>query len=490
MKACKLPYLAIFLSNIDRSISLPATANKTSPKVTTRRSRALLVLACAIACVAALPAAANAQSFVVDTDSDSVAFDCDTTTMVDADCSLRGAITKANQDSAADTITFSGTWAISINTPLPAVENKLSANAQGVNVGVFGGGGYICTGSDYAIDITDPAAQPTTIQGLPFNDVCGRAIRSNVAPPTIAVGPRRADNTVSINGIAGSATSVDIFEANTVAFDGEADTNGFMAAVSAAGTYSLPQPIVPTVGDMFTATATGAAGTSNFSTRAATPADLTSPTLNNVVATSSTRVRLDFNEALSPTSGAGTAFSLGMANAARPIIASSVSGNSIFLETNVPWAAGEAGAISMTGNGRVADAAGNELLGTPTAPVYAGPGEVDLPVISNFKLAPNRFCQRKSSKCKRGTTFINITLNKPSRVIFKVARGTARRSELVTFVHRLKAGRNKVKFDAVVSGRTLPATILTIRAIAQDAARSLSAPVDTPMKIVKSNRDL
>jgi hypothetical protein len=136
------------------------------------------------------------------------------------------------------------------------------------------------------------------------------------------------------------------------------------------------------------------------------------------------------------------------------------------------------------------DAVGNELLGTPTAPVYAGPGELDVPVISNFKLSPNRFCQRKSRKCKRGSTYIYITLNKPARVIFKVARGTARRSELVTFIHRLKPGKNKVKFDAIVSGRTLPATILTIRAVAQDVARTNSAPVDTPLKIVKSNADL
>jgi hypothetical protein len=247
---------------------------------------------------------------------------------------------------------------------------------------------------------------------------------------------------------------------------------------------------VPLIGDIFTATATGTDGTSNFSTRAATPTDLVSPTLQNVVAISTSTVRLDFSETLSQTSGAGSAFSLGMANVNRPIVNSSVNGNSVYLDTNVPWSAGEAGAISMTGNGRVADAAGNELLGTPTAPVYAGPGEVDVPVISNFKLLPNRFCQRKSSKCKRGSTYIYITLNKPARVIFKVARGTARRSELVTFVHRLKAGRNKVKFDAVVSGRTLPATILTIRAQAQDVARSMSAPVDTPMRIVKSNRDL
>jgi hypothetical protein len=179
-----------------------------------------------------------------------------------------------------------------------------------------------------------------------------------------------------------------------------------------------------------------------------------------------------------------------MAHAARPIVGASVNGNSVYLQSSLPWGSGEAGAIGMTGNGRVADVTGNELIGLPTAPVYAGPGEVTGPVISNFKLSPNRFCQRKSARCKRGATYIYISLNKPARVIFKVARGTARRGELVTFVHRLKTGKNKVKFDAVVSGRTLPATVLTIRATAQDVARTSSAPVDTPFRVVKNRRDL
>jgi hypothetical protein len=408
----------------------------------------------------------------------------------DDDCSLASAITQANTTPAADVINFAANYLIKIDDPLPTVTKPLTINAYGRDVVVTSDIAYVCAPGVYAIDITADAAKPTVIQGLPFNAFCGRAIRSDVPVPTVVVGPRRADNTVSINGTSDAATSVDIFKAKTVAFDGEADASGFVAAVSAAGSYAYTPPAVPTISDVYTATATGADGTSNFSMRAHTPSDLTSPTLNNVVATSISRVRLDFSEALNGSSAQPSVASLGMANVARPIVGASVDGNSLYLDTNTPWSAGEAGAISMTGNGRVADVPGNELLGTPSAPVYAGPGEIDIPVISNFKLSPNRFCQRKSSKCKRGSTNIYITLNKPARVIFKVARGTAHRSELVTFIHRLKAGRNKVKFDAVVSGRTLPATIMTIRAAAQDVARSMSAPVDTPFKIVKSNRDL
>ncbi|MGH2907337.1 MAG: hypothetical protein ACRDKI_11295, partial [Solirubrobacterales bacterium] len=329
------------------------------------------------------------------------------------------------------------------------------------------------------------------LQRLPFNTVCGRAIRSTIPAPSLAVGPRRANDTVPLSGgTTPDANSVDVFTADAVP-DGEADASGFFAAIFASGGgYSyIPSP-TPTAPDAFTATQTTPNGTSNFTNRAVTPLDLASPVLNNVVATSTSQVRLDFNESLGGGSANPAAFSLGMANVVRPIASASVGGNSLFLNSNLPWSTGEAGAISMTGNGRVVDTTGNELIGLPTAPVYAGPGEVDGPIISSFRLSPNRFCQKVTKRCRRGTTYIYITLNKPARVIFKVARGSVRRSELVTFVHRLKAGRNKVKFDAVVSGRTLPATVLTIRATAQDVARTLSPPVDAIMKIVKNKVDL
>ena len=456
----------------------------------------MLAFACVLAGALTLPGAAGAQSFVVDTAGDSALLAC-ATPVADGDCSLRSAIIKANLDSVADEITFSATTfpgpaaaPITIGIPLPPVTEQLKIDASGKKVYVAGG--YIC-GSSYALDITAATAlKPMTVKQLPFNDVCGLAIRSNVPAPTIAVGPRHADDSVAVSGgTATDATSVDVFSAKLVTNEGEADAGGFIAAVSAAnGFWAFHPPTVPTSADVYAATATTPIATSNFSTRAHTPADLISPLLNNVVAVSNSRVRLDFNESFSGCSAVPAAYALGMANVIRPIAGASVDGNSVYLDSSLPWGTGEAGAISLTGNGRVIDAAGNELLGLPTAPVYAGPGELDAPVISNFKLSPNRFCQRISRKCKRGSTWAYISLNKPARVIFKVARGTTRRSELVTFVHRLGAGKNKFKFDAVVSGRTLPATVLTIRAIAEDVARTRSAPVDTPFKIVKSKGDL
>jgi hypothetical protein len=470
---------------------LPAPAHKTSTAAKVQRRRALLAFACAAACVAAAPAAANAQTYVVNTASDSASLTCPTPSG-GPDCSLRSAIVVSNAHPGADVIAFSSNFVIPIGTPLPPVTDELTISAFGQNVAVIGSGSYDCSGDNYALDLSSATtADPVIVKGLPINAVCGRAIRSNVPAPVVSVGPRRADNSVSISGSTGDGTSVDLFNAKNVSNDGEADSGGFIGTVSSGGgSFSYKPPVEPNASDVFAATTTAPGGTSAFTARVHTPSDLTSPAINDVVAVSNGRVRIDFNELLNGGGAIPSAFTLGMANFLRPIAGVTWAGNSIFLDTSLPWASGEAGVVGLTGSGHVSDAAGNEVLGTPTAPVFAGPGEIDAPVISAYRLSPNRFCQRKSSKCTRGATSILLTLNKPARVIFKVARGTAHRSELVTFVHKLKAGRNKIKFDSLVSGRTLPATILTLRAIAQDVARTYSAPVDAAFKIVKSKRDL
>jgi len=61
---------------------------------------------------------------------------------------------------------------------------------------------------------------------------------------------------------------------------------------------------------------------------------------------------------------------------------------------------------------------------------------------------------------------------------------------LVTFVRRLDAGRNRTRFTSTVSGRRLQAKVFTLRATAQDVARTFSTPVETPFRVVTSKRDL
>ena len=76
-------------------------------------------------------------------------------------------------------------------------------------------------------------------------------------------------------------------------------------------------------------------------------------------------------------------------------------------------------------------------------------------------------------------------------MIFKVYRGTKNKQrELVTFIRRLKTGRNKIKITSSINGRNLPASTLTLRAVAQDVARTSSAPADAFFRLVKHRREL
>ncbi|MFY9265028.1 MAG: hypothetical protein WAO61_06345 [Solirubrobacterales bacterium] len=452
-----------------------------------------VVLAAALSVVLAgvLPVAAGAAVFDVDNAGD----DAGTGGCAAAGpCSLRQAITSANATSTPDTITFNAAYDIAIATPLPSPVFPLTIDASSpsaIGTNVAGGlsyAGAVCSVGDYALDLTTPAAFPTTIRALPFSAVCNRAIKSGVPSPTINIGPRRADNTLPVTGAAGGGTEIDIFRADDPGL-GSRESGPRLASVSgnSGSYYHLPSPEL-SPGGRLTATTSGGSGTSNFAQGVDVPADITSPVPGAAVAVSNSRVRLDFNETIAGGSVVPAEFSLGMANQARPVIAAGAIGNSVFLDTNLPWNSGESGGLSVTGNGRVTDLTGNELLGAPGFTVFAGPGELDVPVISSFRFSPNRFCKKVTRRCKRAKTNFYITLNKPARVIFKVLRGTVRKREMVTFVRRLKAGRNKVKFQPVVSGKRLPATTMTLRAVAEDVARSRSMAVETPFRIVKDRR--
>lgn len=435
------------------------------------------------------PAAAAADTYVVDDAASGSAGAC---SVGPGDCTLRDAIDAANANAGADTITFAAV-AIVLDSPLPPVTDPVAINAFGVAVTVSGSATYAtnyCATTDYAFDLTDSGATPSSVRSLPIFDVCNRAIRSNVAPPTIRVGPRRFDNTVSVSGTAAAGAQVDVFSADgpdTAASEGEA----FLFTLSApSGTFSYTPGSEPVAGDKFTAIQRTGAGGSNFATRADTPSDLASPTLQQAVAVSNSSIRLDFSEPIAPDSATPSAFALSVAAVPRAISSATVSGSSVYLESSVPWQTGEAGSAVLTGTVRVTDLTGNEAIGQPGVDVYAGPGEATLPQITSMRLAPNRFCKRATRRCRRAKSTVLIALNKPARVIFEVRRGGRRGRTMVTFVRRLDAGRNRVKLTAVVSGKQLPATILALRATAQDVARSLSPPAEAVFRIVTDKSKL
>lgn len=452
-----------------------------NPIPTTQR---FLLAIFALVCAGLLFAAgASAATFEVDTASDSGALDA--CTVADADCSLRGAITAANAaGSGPHDITFAAGYSIEIGSPLPAFERRIVVDAGALPVTVRGDGGYSCAGSDYAFDLTDPAAASSAVRRIAVAEVCGRAIGSNVAAPSLRVGPRRADNTVSISG-SFSGGVVDIYRADAPASGAEASSFLNAAGVGPDGSFSYQPPVEPTPGQRFVAVGTGASGSSRVSNPVDVPADLTSPTPLNAVAISNSSVRIDFSEPVHPSTIPAAAFTVSMGGVGRPITNVYAWGNSVVIDTGAAWNTGEAGALGITGAVRVTDNEGNEVLGAPQLTIYAGPGEVLAPAIRNFRMSPAKLCQKKTRTCRREYTYAYVTLNKDARVIFKVYRGARRGSEVVTFVRRLKAGRTRVKVASTLSGRRLSATSYTLSAVAQDSARSLSAPADTKFRVVK-----
>ncbi|MGK2879097.1 MAG: hypothetical protein ACSLFF_11085 [Solirubrobacterales bacterium] len=447
---------------------------------------AMLVLA-AVVVLLLLADRASAVTYEVDSAGDSLALN--TCALAPGDCSLRGAIDKANSDTTADTLVFA-VASVTIDSPLPAITEKLTVNGAGTTK-VVGSITYgtNCLSTDYAFDTT--AAQVALLR-LPIHLVCGRPIKSPLAAPTLRIGPRRSDNTVSFNGTGGGA-NVDIYRADSPAGAGEALSYfPSVVVVDPGGVYSSPIAVLPPTSEQFVAAATDASGvSSSYSAPASAPADLTSPALNNAVANTNNSVRLDFNESISGSlTGVLAAFSLRMGAANRQITSVDVSGNSVYVgSAATPWSTGEAGTVGLTGSGRVTDITGNEVLGEPSKLVYAGPGEINGPIVSRYRANPTKFCQLKTSKCRRGQTYLYITLNKPARVIFNVYRAKGRKF-VVKYVRRLPAGTSKTRLFGTINGRTLPATSLIVNAVAEDAARNLSPGVDTPFKVVTRKSQL
>jgi hypothetical protein len=450
--------------------------------------RAACALPAAVLCCLLLAAAAPAADYVVDTASDAATPNA--CSGAAADCTLRGAIDRVNADAAPGAITFvPAVTTITISSPLPVIANALTIDGAGTTK-IVGSGSYDCTGTARAL----VATVPVQLLALPIHGVCGRAVASSVAAPTIRIGPRRADGSVAINGDAAGA-GVEIFRADPPAVAGEGlslfTTAGSPMPV-VAGRYSFVPPALPGPSERFTAITTGPAGSSTFSTLAQRPLDLTSPTLIRAVAIANNSVRLDFDEPIGgDVVGAPGAFSLTMAGYNRQITSVGVYGSSVVLgSATTPWGTGEAGTIAFTGNGRVTDLAGNELLELPASSVLAGPGEITGPAISSFRTSPAKFCRRVTSRCyKRKQGYIYLRLNKPSRVTFNVTRANGGRF-VVRFVRKLDAGSTRVRLLPTINGRTLPATSLIVEAVAEDAARNLSAPVRAPFRVVTSNKRL
>lgn len=445
-------------------------------------------LALAAAALALSAGAAAATTYTVD--SSSGASTPNACTAAPSDCTLQAAIGLANAGPGGDTIDFDA-GITSVDTDGPIALTKPTTVDGAGNVTVVGTGSYPgnCTPNYYAFDTSAAAVR---FLGLAIHTVCGRAIYSPTPAPTIQVGPRRADDTVPISGRSVDG-NIEIFRADAPAASGEALSLFKSGLIAGGGGFSWLPPATPAPSEKFAATVTPVGGgTSTFSVPASAPADLSSPALQRAVAISNNTVRLDFSEPVSTAiAGATGAFALNMGGVNREVTNVGVDGSSVYVvSVTTPWATGDAGGIALTGNGRVTDPTGNELLGLPSAPVFAGPGELTGPVVSRLRLKPSKFCKHRARKCKkRKRAYLYLTLDKPARVVFTVRR-TKGAKFVVRWVHKLDAGTTKSRLNGSINGRSLPATNLTVDVVAEDVGRNFSVPVSAGFKVVTRDKSL
>lgn len=454
-----------------------------------KSTHSALLIGCICACAALLLLAGgvSAATYTVDNASDSATpADC---TAAAGDCTLRGAIELANTDAAADQLEFDPSiTALSIDSPLPDVTEQLLIKGAGVTLAGSALFTAACVPHEFAIR---PIGARLTIESLPIFDVCGAAIGALQPPPTLQVGPRRADNTVALSGEA--IGRVEIYRTDASVLAGEA-TETYLPGFDAAGPYARVPGVEPAAGERFTATlTTDFGGTSTFSSPAVTPWDLVSPTVVNAVGVSDNSVRVDFSEPISPAvAGHPEYFALTMGGLGREITNVGVIGSSVYLYTlTTPWSNGDAGSVAFTGNGRVGDATfGNELIGQPSIGVYAGPGELTAGTVTKARVSPAKFCQRKTRKCsKRDRTYAYFSLNKDSRVVFTVY-SAKRRKFVLRYTRRLTRGQHKTRLLGTINGRRIPLGGMYLRIVAEDNARNFSEPVEVPFKTVNRNKQL
>lgn len=447
----------------------------------------MAALACALTvlAVAAGQASAAPDTFTVNSVGDSAGA-CGVT------CTLRSAITAANANgnpAEVDSIVFAGQGTITLAsaTPLPSPSEPVTINAALSSVQVTGSATYATAcgppATHFALDLTGSTATGSSVRHIAFNNVCGRAIKSDLPAPTVRVGPRRGDGTLPVSGTGpASATAADVFTTSGSLANGEATT--YKASVPVGGgAFSYLPPGGPLPGDLFTATFTSAGSTSTFAARAGVPADIDSPLFVRAIAVTQTRVRLDFNESIAQGSLAPEDFTLVVSNLPRPVAGATAIGNSVFVDSQQPWLAGEGGYVSLTGSGAVTDLAGNEILGGPGGKVYAGPGDLEKPQIRSLKISPNKICKSKRPGCKRTTTRMRVSLTERARITTTIYRASTKSKRICRFRSRLEEGVSWVKIKNTMVGRRLPRGRMVVVVVAEDVARTVSDPAETIFEV-------
>lgn len=303
-----------------------------------------LALACALALLA--PAGAQAATFTVSNAGDGGAG------------SLRQAISDSNSngDGEIDDIVFGAPHSIEVIGPeLPTIATR---------VRIDGAGGRVSGGSSALLRISS-GTSPVEITrlGVASGIVYGDSA-DTIASPSGLGAHRLSDGTLRVTGSLPLAGRLELFGASG---------GTFLERISpdlGAGAFSIVPASLPE-GTALTATLTNAGRTSQFATPI-TVSDLTSPTVTAVRTLDQDRdgrldgLRVTLSEPVRDASGfGGLAVAVGGATVAgAPTTGAAPDDN----EFDVPLAPGTAGDTSgaptfqLTGNGSLADAAGNQVL--------------------------------------------------------------------------------------------------------------------------------
>jgi hypothetical protein len=315
-------------------------------------------------------------------------------------------------------------------------------------------------------------------------DLQGTANGSIAAPTNLRVGPRQADGTLPVSGNVASGSRVDLYAGDPA---GSTATKFLGAPTPSGGAFSfVPSPeLAP--GTKVAATVTSGSGTSEYAV-ATVPSDVTSPTLKSAFAFSTNEVIVTPSEPLSGGSLNLSDFSLQMAGSARAISSGAVSpdGSRVYLISSQPWNPGEAGALSLTRAGAIADVAGNANLTLSPTIVGAAPGDFSPPLVDTLKLSTSRVCLTKTRRCKRPGLTISFVTNEVGKAIVVINRASNRRAG--QFVKRVrKAGKVNIKWRGTIHGRKLRAGSYVVEVSMQDNVGNVtSSPPFKKFRIVRS----
>jgi hypothetical protein len=493
--------------------------------------RAAILLAALLAAALAGAPAALADTLTVTGTGDDPGF-CSGT-----DCpSLRAALATADLDPQADAIVFSdalGTATITADTTLPAttpvdvnggtdITIAQAPSAAGPllsyepgasgsslrNIALSGpGAGTASSTSLVSTAASDMTISNSTLRGagtaavsidgsaqhvrVTQNSIYGygtKAISFDSggvnggigAPAGLRVGPRQADGSLPVPGSTGTGGGLELFSGPQQVF-------AFGAALD-PGNFSVRPLPEPSPGETVSATITDTAGDTSEYASATVPDDVVSPWLAGAVATSRGTIDVQASEPIDPASLQPADFGVEMAGVDRVPLGATANpeGTRITLFFGDSWESAEAGIMRLTGVGAIADTSGNVSLVTTDVRVGGAPGDFIPPVITSFRLNPNRgVCFVIGPRCKRDRTAIIFRSSEDGDTYITVFRGSRRIGERR---YTGQPGSNYIRFDGKIRGRRLGSGLYRMYVAMQDESGNRTPYSNQPHAIFRVKR--